>query len=235
MQRPGVLSAPAVLYGMPGQVVPPAPPPLPPPVMDRATQSLQGRELPEDLVSRVSDLTMGQLFYILSHIQKLTSQAPVTAQALLAENPQICYALLHAECLAGMVEGQFLPMSSMELQKAKETARQMQEELAEHELPPPDPSTVKVLGSTPKSESMGYSAVRKAPAEARPSPYPVAAMPPIAGYAGIPPAAPPPRGADDRTHLMQRLVQLTPDQIARLPEATKVQLLQFLQSNQQQS
>ena len=102
-------------------------------------------------------MTMGQLFYILSHIQKLSAtaqvekligirefdiesalseqqtcqaQAPVTAQRILAENPQICHvkrlavseatlegiywesgefltafqALLHAECLAGMLD-----------------------------------------------------------------------------------------------------------------------------------
>ncbi|CAJ1410952.1 unnamed protein product [Effrenium voratum] len=56
------------------------------------TASLAGRELPKDLVQQVSNVNMGQLFYILGHIQKLSAQAPVTAQRILAENPQICQA-----------------------------------------------------------------------------------------------------------------------------------------------
>merc|ERR1719246_169709 len=103
---------------------------------DAATASLAGRELPADLVQNVSNLTMGQLFYILSHIQKLSAQAPVTAQALLAAHPQICYALLHAEALAGMIEEPLLPMTADELQRAKVKARRMREDLANHEIPP---------------------------------------------------------------------------------------------------
>ncbi|CAE7322271.1 axeA1 [Symbiodinium pilosum] len=144
--------------------------------------SLAGRELPSDLVQQVSNVTMGQLFYILSHIQKLSAQAPVTAQRILAENPQICHALLHAECLAGMLDEPGLPLSAEELQRAKAKARQLQDEMSQHELPPPPP----------------------------------------------PPSEEPP---DQKAQLMQKLMQLTPDEISRLPQVTKVQLLNFLKQN----
>ncbi|CAE7261834.1 ctf1 [Symbiodinium necroappetens] len=151
--------------------------------------SLAGRELPSDLVQQVSNVTMGQLFYILSHIQKLSAQAPVTAQRILAENPQICNALIHAECLAGMLDEPGLPLSAEELQRAKAKARQLQDEMSQHELPPPPP---------PPSEDFG----------------PGLAV-----------------NADQKALLMQKLMQLTPDQIGRLPQSTKVQLLSFLKQN----
>eukprot|EP00440_Ansanella_granifera_P066993 gb/GFBE01072651.1/.p1 GENE.gb/GFBE01072651.1/~~gb/GFBE01072651.1/.p1 ORF type:complete len:199 (+),score=50.52 gb/GFBE01072651.1/:1-597(+) len=176
-----------------------------------ATASLSGRQLPADLVQQVSNVSMGQLFYILSHIQKLSAQAPVTAQRLLAENPQICQALLHAECVAGMLDEPMLPMTADELRRAKAKARQMQDELAEHELPPPAPPASSSSSSTPFSKQMAAS---------RPASL---ASPP-----GAAPAVPAP---DQKAHLMQKLMQLTPDQISKLPPATKVQLLNFLQQN----
>lgn len=221
-----------------------------------ATIPLSGRELPEDLVSNVANTTMGQLFYILGHIQKLSAQAPVTAQALLAENPKICYALLHAECLAGMVDEPFLPMSAEELQRAKEKARCMQEELDEHELPAPQQAYGKAMGSSAKApaasakyggaplallQAGAMSAQSKVPPP--PPPHGVRAGPyghaPPAAFGAAVAQAPPAAGAataeadadSQKTHLMQRLMLLTPEQIARLPEGTKMQLLQFLQQN----
>ena len=85
-------------------------------------------------IYKVSSLTMGQLFYILGHIQKLSAQAPVTAHALLAENLRICNALLHAECLAGMIEEPRLPMTAEELRRAKALSRAMQEDIQNAEV-----------------------------------------------------------------------------------------------------
>lgn len=253
-----------------------------------ATASLAGRELPADLVQQVSSVTMGQLFYILGHIQKLSAQAPVTAQALLAERPQICHALLHAECLAGMMEEPLLPMTADELQRTKATARRMREEVENHELPPPPEvaaakaamqSGISKYGkaapppgfaAAARAAACGAAGFCKAPPGAPPPPPPLhhglpqaghlMAMqqqglrqpPPVAhaaaqaqaaghaghmGHGGDPFAAmaaasggPP---GDEKQQLMEKLVLLTPEQIARLPEQTKVQLLQFLQQNSQ--
>merc|ERR1719330_1789989 len=134
-----------------------------PPAGDAATSSLAGRELPADLVQQVSNLTMGQLFYILGHIQKLSAQAPVTAQALLAENPQICHALLHAECLAGMIEEPLLPMTADELRRAKAKARHMQEQLESHELPQPAGAQMPVGVPSGASLAVGTALSKYAP------------------------------------------------------------------------
>eukprot|EP00913_Durusdinium_trenchii_P014142 g13271.t1 len=151
--------------------------------------TLAGRELPKDLVSNVN---MGQLFYILSHIQKLSAQAPVTAQRILAENPQICHALLHAECLAGMLDEPVLPLSAEELRRTKAKAQQMQE--------------------TTLGDSMTRGVQSKGTGRIRLSPVP-------------------PLGQDQKAQLMQKLMQLTPEQISRLPQNTKMQLLSFLEQN----
>mmetsp|Transcript_23795 Transcript_23795/g.38155 ORF Transcript_23795/g.38155 Transcript_23795/m.38155 type:complete len:216 (+) Transcript_23795:128-775(+) len=196
---------------------------------ESATAALAGRELPSDLVQQVSSISVGQLFYILGHIQKLSAQAPVTAQALLAENPQICHALLHAECLAGMVEEPMLPMTADELRRAKAKARQMQDDLAEHELPQPVGHSQLQVPASSSSGSVPFSKQ-------------IASLPPAAlqgspvgaGAQSLPsPTAGGPAADEHKGHLMQKLLQLTPEQISRLPQNTKVQLLQFLQQHQQ--
>mmetsp|Transcript_87290 Transcript_87290/g.224831 ORF Transcript_87290/g.224831 Transcript_87290/m.224831 type:complete len:227 (+) Transcript_87290:111-791(+) len=202
---------------------------------ENSTTSLAGRELPGDLVQQVSSLTVGQLFYILGHIQKLSAQAPVTAHALLAENPQICYALLHVECLAGMLEDPRLPMSAEELRRAKAMSRQMQEEVLNHELPPAmdQVSARSAFGkaAAPQpafSKAATAHTMRSSPlGGARPG-----MAPPTAARAAPPPMGPPPVAGDEaqKQVLVQKLVHLSPDQIAKLPEQTKVQLLQFLQT-----
>ena len=53
---------------------------------------------------------------------------------------------------------------------------------------------------------------------------PTAAMGGVGGVVGG-------ESEDQKANLMQKLVHLTPDQIGKLPEQTKVQLLQFLQQN----
>mmetsp|Transcript_9797 Transcript_9797/g.30235 ORF Transcript_9797/g.30235 Transcript_9797/m.30235 type:complete len:288 (-) Transcript_9797:67-930(-) len=238
---------------------------------DLATAALAGRELPGDLVQQVSSITMGQLFFILGHIQKLSAQAPVTAQALLAQNPQICHALLHAECLAGMTEEPALPMTGEELKRAKAKARRIQEDLESHELPPPaggppPPAAVnQATAAPPQSATTGAmlsAAVSKfankaASPAGHPTFFPVFAKSQAARLPGAPPFGgapqpPPPRapmpasalfGAaaaadlgseEDKQHLLDKVMQLTPEQIGKLPEETKVQLLTFLQQHSSQ-
>mmetsp|Transcript_21922 Transcript_21922/g.50067 ORF Transcript_21922/g.50067 Transcript_21922/m.50067 type:complete len:197 (-) Transcript_21922:68-658(-) len=173
---------------------------------DASTVPLAGRELPADMVQQLSGMTLGQLFHILNHIKKLQAKAPQLAQAMLAENPQICHALLHAECLTGLIEDPMLPMTAEELKLARVRARQMQEELAEHQLPPP------------------------ATAAPPPPPPPSLFSPSPVQFAQsmVPPADANPV-TQQKQQLMKKLVKLTPDQIKQLPEGTKVALLKFLQ------
>jgi len=232
--------------------------------VDSATASLAGRELPSDLVQQVCSITMGQLFYVLGHIQKLSAQAPVTAQALLAEHPQVCNALLHAECLAGMIEEKLLPLTAEEMQRAKAKARRIREELEDHELPPPAAPPMESsaqygqlqamqhvpvpVGGVPRSNSIlgalhaKYGFTRPPSASVQPR---AADVPPLHGAfckasslirpplksATVVEQDPGKAAADEqKQHLLRKVVQLTPEQIGRLPEATKVELLAFLQS-----
>eukprot|EP00416_Gambierdiscus_australes_P029260 CAMPEP_0171093576 /NCGR_PEP_ID=MMETSP0766_2-20121228/39158_1 /TAXON_ID=439317 /ORGANISM="Gambierdiscus australes, Strain CAWD 149" /LENGTH=181 /DNA_ID=CAMNT_0011552041 /DNA_START=189 /DNA_END=734 /DNA_ORIENTATION=- len=181
---------------------------------------------------------MGQLFYILGHIQKLSAQAPVTAQALLAENPQICFALLHAESLAGMMEEPELPMTSEELKKAKLKARQMQEDLAVHELPPPATGQAQVppLAHAALSPVFAKSQALRlhpgvVPGGPAHSPRVAVAAPKVHGALSSADAG----TEDQKQNLLNKVMQLTPEQIGRLPEGTKVQLLTFLQQQSQQT
>eukprot|EP00929_Paragymnodinium_shiwhaense_P046317 TRINITY_DN23579_c0_g1_i1.p1 TRINITY_DN23579_c0_g1~~TRINITY_DN23579_c0_g1_i1.p1 ORF type:complete len:235 (-),score=60.08 TRINITY_DN23579_c0_g1_i1:155-859(-) len=200
-----------------------------------STASLAGRELPTDLVDQICGVTMGQLFYLLGHIQKLSARAPVTAQALLAENPQLCHALLHAEFLAGVIEEPLLPMSADELKRAKVKARRMQEELEDHELPQPAAAKASsaqapyvVAGVPPPPVG---AAMSKSASLGRPPPPP----PPLSG--ALPKAAATistPFGdvstPEQRQQLLNKVMNLTPAQIEKFPEEAKRQLLQFLQS-----
>merc|ERR1712232_48974 len=92
-------------------------------------------------------------------------------------------------------------------------ARRMQGELEDHELPPPAPAA---------SGAVSKSASRAGP--------PGAAMP-KGGFPKAPPLAMPTNDMpeEQRQLLLKRLMQLTPDQIARLDEGAKMQVLQFLQ------
>jgi len=236
--------------------------------VDSATASLAGRELPSDLVQQVCSISMGQLFYVLGHIQKLSAQAPVTAQALLAEHPQVCNALLHAECLAGMIEEKLLPLTAEEMQRAKNKARRIREELEDHELPPPAAPPVESsaqygqlqttqqhvpmpLGGVPKSSSIlgalhaKYGFTRPPASAPQVVPPKMAADAPtlLGAFCKASSIRPPAKSAavvgqdpgkaaaeEQKQDLLRKVVQLTPDQIGRLPEATKVELLAFLQS-----
>eukprot|EP00933_Yihiella_yeosuensis_P032618 TRINITY_DN26236_c0_g1_i1.p1 TRINITY_DN26236_c0_g1~~TRINITY_DN26236_c0_g1_i1.p1 ORF type:complete len:219 (+),score=62.30 TRINITY_DN26236_c0_g1_i1:115-771(+) len=201
---------------------------------DTNTTSLAGRELPADLVQQVSEVSMGQLFYILGHIQKLSAQAPVTAQALLAENPQICHALLHAECLAGMVEEPSMPLSADELRRAKAKSRQMQDEIQEHVLPQPSAGPLGGQAQPGFSKSPGpLLPPQQLPSVSSSSmPAPGSSVAPTSAAAtSTGPSMP---GGVPQEQLMRKLMSLTPEQISKLPQNTKVQLLNFLEQHKNQ-
>merc|ERR1711971_1489126 len=101
-------------------------------------------------------------------------------------------------------------------------------------------SQLKSVSSMPPPLQASASSVPGAPSSAR-GLAPLApmapnfAMPAQRAAPSIPvapaaaPVAPSSSEEESKRHLMRQLVQLTPEQIAKLPEGTKVQLLQFLQ------
>jgi len=242
-----------------------------------AAESPLTGNLSTDLDGQISNITVGELLYMLGHIQKLSAQAPHAAQSILAEHPQLCHSLLHAECLVGMIDEDIkllLPMSGDDLRRARKKAKLMKDQLAKGEtVPMPvaqesgsrESNAEKTLafGSASRAVAEHSGAVSKSGAQARPPvggsnpplmpkqpPHPppgnlepsAAAMPmpttskaPAAAPAAAAPSLPGTEGQSDsqKQELMRRLVQMTPDQIEKLPEATKVQVLQFLQQQGQ--
>jgi len=63
-------------------------------------------------------MSAAQLFYLLGHMQRLVLQAPDVARSILMENPQLTYALLHAQFIAGMIDEPFLPLSAEDLRRS---------------------------------------------------------------------------------------------------------------------
>lgn len=79
------------------------------------------------MTNAIEGLTIGQLFHILQHLQKLTEKAPDVAHQLLRDNPMLSCALLHAQMLVGAAEDpDMLPLTPEELQKAKDMSAEIQ-------------------------------------------------------------------------------------------------------------
>ncbi|EEA07430.1 RNA recognition motif. family protein [Cryptosporidium muris RN66] len=92
--------------------------------------SLDG--LSAEIIQIVQSMTIGQLYYLLGHMQKLIIQNPDTARCILLENPQFCYALLHAQYIVGMVNEPFVPLTPEQLSKANTIRQQVLSERGNH-------------------------------------------------------------------------------------------------------
>lgn len=78
-----------------------------------------------EIIQLVQGMTASQLYYLIGHMQKLVVQNPETARSILLENPQFCYALLHAQFILGMVNEQFVPLNQDQLNKANNIRAQV--------------------------------------------------------------------------------------------------------------
>ncbi|KAF7457674.1 putative mRNA processing protein [Cryptosporidium felis] len=71
-----------------------------------------------EIIQLVQGMTTAQLYYLVGHMQKLVVQNPDTARSILLDNPQFCYALLHAQFILGMVNEPFVPLTQEQLKRA---------------------------------------------------------------------------------------------------------------------
>ncbi|KAI1828076.1 hypothetical protein F4861DRAFT_242006 [Xylaria intraflava] len=173
-------------------------PPLPP-----------GKELPPgmtatDAISRtLNTLPPSQLLDILSQMKSLASTDPARATELLAQAPQLSYAIFQALLLMGLV-------SPEAIQSVLDTSA----------APPP---VAQATPAYPQPSVPGYTA----PATSTP-PVPAAYVPPAASapqasYA--PPAANAPAVQQHPDALMQAVMNLPQETIDQLPEAERQQIL----------
>merc|ERR1712048_667424 len=67
-------------------------------------------------------MPQAQLQLILGTMQRLAVEAPENARALLQDNPQLCYALLHAQLILGLTLEPSLPPTNEEMQSLRAEA-----------------------------------------------------------------------------------------------------------------
>mmetsp|Transcript_7597 Transcript_7597/g.20591 ORF Transcript_7597/g.20591 Transcript_7597/m.20591 type:complete len:351 (-) Transcript_7597:32-1084(-) len=86
-----------------------------------------------EIAQTVAAMPQAQLQLCLGSMQRLAVEAPENARALLQDNPQLCYALLHAQLLLGMTIEPSLPPDSDETKALRaEAARRP---VASHLMP----------------------------------------------------------------------------------------------------
>lgn len=172
----------------------------------------QGKDLPPgvsciDAISRtLNTLPPAQLLDILQQMKTLASSDPARATELLAQAPQLGYAVFQALLIMGLVSPDAIT-SVLEPGAAS----------ASVSIPPPASS------STPAPAP--YGAV---PGATGTPPVPAAASGAVGGYAPPPPpaaaaAAPPP--AQDPEALMRAVLELPQETIDQLPEAERQQIM----------
>jgi cleavage stimulation factor subunit 2 len=68
-------------------------------------------------MNMLSALSPTQLFELMSQMKLLIQQNPEHARQLLYQNPQLAYAILHAQLMMGMVDSSLVQVSWMNLRE----------------------------------------------------------------------------------------------------------------------
>jgi len=207
---------------------------------EKARQEAADRQERAEIACLVETLTPLQAFHVIGEMQRLAVRCPEVAKALIAENLQLALALQHAQYLVGMTQSSPLPTDPDVTQTAKVVAEftwgHSEPNLGQpHEGAGASPSP----GSIVVPPTMFPGGVVVPPTVQRPGPYSRApsgpalparpsqaqALPPALAALDLSSLAPGAQGSS----LLERLVQLTPQEIDKLPHNSKVQLLEFLQ------
>lgn len=77
-----------------------------------------------EIAQTVAAMPQAQLQLCLGTMQRLAVEAPENARAFLQDNPQLCYALLHAQLLLGLTLEPSLPPTEEEIQRLRAEAAQ---------------------------------------------------------------------------------------------------------------
>lgn len=200
----------------------------------------QAAELAE-IARLVETLTPKQVLHILGEMQRLTLRAPEVARALISENLQLCLALQHAQFLVGMVDKPPLPtdLEVQELARSIKETSGMANAAVEGQGDVAMPMATPQLGLAPGAGLMPFAGAAVGgilPAAGMTAlQAPLGAVP----FQGFAPgtvidltgatAAPAP-APDQRQVLLDQLQHLSAAEIDQLPQDTKVQLLEFLQT-----
>jgi len=217
----------------------------------------QAEEAQRAEVARLMEtLTPAQVLHVLGEMQRLTLRAPDVARALLGENTQLGLALQHAQFLAGMLEDS--PMGSEP--EVRERARTVREKIwgvadtpGVGGIPPTAPVAPIILPGLPPGVMPLMMPGQPLPFLPPPGGFAPMGVPPMGMNLGVPMGARPmapmapmtapmqpvpqipqvpaaPAFTEEQKANMERLAQLPPPELEKLPNSTKVQLLEYLQT-----
>merc|ERR1712187_686591 len=123
-----------------------------------------------EIAQTVAAMPQVQLQLCLGTMKRLAVEAPEHARAMLQDNPQMCYALLHAQLLLG------LTTDSKQMPDAAEIAQLRAEHAAYRPMMPmsvpPGSGVVVPPTANPGAPRGAFVPARPAFAGARPAPYP---------------------------------------------------------------
>lgn len=201
---------PPAHFGMPGGAAPPpdALPQLPPGV-----QLPAGLNAPDAISQTLAQIEPAQLLDILTQMKGLATTEPARATALLAQAPQLGYAIFQALLLMRLVDTNIL---STLIQQAPppSAAPPQQPPQPQYQPQPAAYPPYGALPTVPQGFPPGYAPTPPTQHQAYPPP---------------PQAAPAPPQGQDQMQLMQTVMALTREQIMGLDEGSRNQILALRQ------
>lgn len=217
--------------------------------IDRITNSDTAEELSADAIEHcqiaavVNQMSAAQMMNCLGHMLRLIVDSAETAKPLLMAHPQLALAIMQMAFLLGLSAEPALPMSPDDISFALERIAQ----LKMSKIAPQKPALVPHLVNPPMGPIPFFSGGMM---PVGPPPLPPHLMmqgpPPMLPFSvgarvttvGTTPAAAPPTATqppklsdEQKKLLIDQLSQLTPEQVAALPEEVKRQVLDIMSSN----
>jgi cleavage stimulation factor subunit 2 len=211
--------------------------------------ALEHAELAE-LARFIETLTPQQLFHIYGEMQRLSMRAPEVARALVTENVQLCLVLQHAQFLLGLADEPPLPTDA----EVREQARNVRRKVFGTNAVEGTSSALPAMPPLGALGPLGFPLPDSGLTAPPPPGFPAAplaqlgalvaaASAALAGAAGLAAASSPvsvpsmptsgaaPANPDkNKQELLEKLSKLSKAQIDQLPDATKMELLNFLQT-----
>ncbi len=216
--------------------------------IDRITNSETAEELSADAIehcqisSIVNHMSSSQMVNVLGHMLRLIVESQETAKQYLIAHPQLALAIMQMAFLLGLSAEPALPMSIEDINMAAERISQLRVSkvapqkpvLVPHLVNPPMGPIPFIGGAMPPMPPPGMippHLMMQGPPPLVPGARAtfVGTAPPPVAPGPTPATAPPVKLSDEqKKQLVEQLAQLTPEQVAALPEEIKRQVLDIM-------
>ncbi len=191
--------------------------------IDRITTNESAEDLSADAITHceisalLNQMSSSQMVSSLGHMTRLLADSPDTAKQLLVAHPHMALALMHMSFLLGLSSEPALPMSNDDMAFAQERITQ----LRNSKIAPLKPTQLTGLVTPVNASLLPHLTMSAPPPIMRPS-----------GGLAPPPIKPASSNlsAEQKKALIEQLSQLTPEQVAQLPEEVKRQVLEIVSS-----